>query len=149
VHDARGIGVTERKESFERRRHAELLLELAHGAGVERLPRRHHAADADVPVQGIDVLRRRAKVDVEPAATVEHEDVRAPVRQTVRAHLAAGRATDDRARLVDDVDEVVARIARRHASSSEPPIAASSSGVFTLSMLRAVPRMRRSSSSAT
>ena len=98
------------------------------------------------------VVRRAVEEGIDPLVAIQMATVNGAEYFGMRHDLgsiAPGRLADHRARVVDDVDEVVAGVVRRHASSSEPPTAASSSGVFTLSMLRSVPRMRRSSSSAT
>ena len=114
----------------------------------ERFARRQQAPDRHVPVRGIDVLGGRAEVGEEVAATVEHEDVAGPVRETPEAHLAPGDDGDGLARVVYDVDELGVGL-RHGASSKRPPTAASSSGVFTLVRLRAAPRTARISASLT
>src|SRR5262249_13399091 len=152
VHVGVFVGPAEREELVERRLDAQLLCQLACGAGRELLSGQQDAAGAGVPVRGVDVLAGGAQVDEEVAAAVEHQDVGAAMRQAACAHLASRDGAGGPAGGVEAVDQLgagVTRSAQPSASSNLPPSAASSSGVFTLSRLRAAPSSARSSSSST
>src|SRR5262245_40019357 len=150
VHDDPGVRVLDGEEGLDLERDAQLLARLAPRAVVERLAGGEDPADRHVPVPREHVLPGGPEVDEELSAPVEHEHVRGTMREAAGAHLAPRHGPDGTAGVVDDVDELAARIPDHGSSpSSRPPIAASSSGVFTLVRLRAAPRTRRSSASLT
>src|SRR5262249_21977203 len=150
VHDDPGVRVLDGEEGLDLQRDAQLLAGLAPRAVVERLAGGEDPADRHVPVRREHVLPGGPEADEERSALVEHERVRGAMREGGGAHLAPRRGPEGPAGVVDDVDELAAGIpAHGSRSSSRPPIAASSSGVFTLVRLRAAPRTRRSPASLT
>ena len=66
--------------------HPELLLRLARGAGVGVLADLEHPAGREVEQPGVDVLRRRAPVEVDAAEAVTDDDCRRTVAQVLGPH---------------------------------------------------------------
>ena len=83
------------------------LVEFAPRRLVIRLSGPRHAADADIPIAGEDVLGLRPPMDQDLARRVEDQDIDRAVPKVVATHAPARHLREDAVTLVNDIDEFI------------------------------------------